>query len=380
MGQGTGRETRSNKSELPVNLNMKAAAEVEKDTGKVMKNRDQKLISVYGVADLNNGAIGLYNTGLSCCLNSLLQVFFMNRHFTVILRRITVPFSSAEQRKNVPYQMLLLLEEMQRGKREAVYPLELSRCLSLHGVELFVQHDAAQLLLILWNLIKSQITNMDLVERLTALYTIWVQEYLVCQRCSFETNRDSHMITLPLPMFDSRSYLLRTLEDSLQCFFQPEQLTGNDMCFCEQCKQKTPCLQGTRLKHLPLTLTLHLKRFYCKKSTRTQKISHSLPFPQSLNFNDILTQEQCHTDAKDKVDWQYDLFAVVAHLGSANFGHYCAYTRSLTDHQWYCFNDSSVCQVSWDDIKCTYGNADLRWGETAYLLVYMKKNPQQPHP
>lgn len=55
MGQGTGRETRSNKSELPVNLNMKAAAEVEKDTGKVMKNRDQKLISVYGVADLNNG-------------------------------------------------------------------------------------------------------------------------------------------------------------------------------------------------------------------------------------------------------------------------------------------------------------------------------------
>lgn len=33
------------------------------------------------------GAIGLYNIGQSCCLNSLLQVFLMNIHFTGILRR-----------------------------------------------------------------------------------------------------------------------------------------------------------------------------------------------------------------------------------------------------------------------------------------------------
>lgn len=32
-------------------------------------------------------AIGLYNVGHSCCLNSLLQVFFMNIRFTRILRR-----------------------------------------------------------------------------------------------------------------------------------------------------------------------------------------------------------------------------------------------------------------------------------------------------
>lgn len=32
-------------------------------------------------------AIGLYNVGQSCCLNSVLQVFLMNIHFTRILRR-----------------------------------------------------------------------------------------------------------------------------------------------------------------------------------------------------------------------------------------------------------------------------------------------------
>lgn len=37
-------------------------------------------------------AVGLYNLGLTCCLNSLLQVFFMNIHFTRILRRYLLEF------------------------------------------------------------------------------------------------------------------------------------------------------------------------------------------------------------------------------------------------------------------------------------------------
>uniref|UniRef100_K7G9G7 Ubiquitin specific peptidase 18 n=1 Tax=Pelodiscus sinensis TaxID=13735 RepID=K7G9G7_PELSI len=364
---------------------MRKEEDGEESREQAVKRGGKQLRALHGVADLNNGAIGLYNMGLSCCLNSLLQVFFMNTHFTVILRRIRVPIGHAEQKKSVPYQMLLLLEQMQRSKQRAVYPQELAHCLTVHNLKLFVQYDAAQLFLSLWNLIKNQITDWELADRLTRLYTIRVQEYLICEKCSFETTRESNMLTLPLPMFNSSSQRLKTLvgsalqqyaEDSLHCFFQPEQLTDNNMCLCEQCERKTSCLQGMRLTCLPQTLTLHLKRFYFKKSTWTQKISYSLPFSQSLDFNQILTQEQCHPDAKEKADWQYDLFAVVAHSGLASCGHYCAYIRSLTDCRWYCFNDSSVCQVSWDDVKSTYGNSRFHWGETAYLLVYMRKNPQ----
>ncbi|KAM9172729.1 ubl carboxyl-terminal hydrolase 18 isoform 2-T2 [Pangshura tecta] len=376
MGQGIGCPEKSRKSEPALNQSMRKAKDGEEGREEAVERSDKQLRALRGAADLNNGAIGLYNMGLSCCLNSLLQVFFMNTHFTVILRRIKVPIAHTEQKKSVPYQMLLLLEQMQRSKQRAVYPQELVRCLTLHNLKLFVQYDAAQLFLSLWNLIKSQITDRQLADRLTTLYTIRVQEYLVCQKCSFETKRDSNMLTLPLPMFNSCSQRLKTLEDSLHCFFQPEQLTDNNMCLCEQCERKTPCLQGMRLTCLPHTLTLHLKRFYYRKSSWTQKISYSLPFPQSLDFNQILTQEQCHPDAKEKADWQYDLFGVVAHSGLASCGHYCAYIWSLTEGRWYCFNDSSVCQVSWDDVKCTYGNSHTHWSETAYLLVYMRKNPQ----
>ncbi|KFQ44059.1 Ubl carboxyl-terminal hydrolase 18, partial [Nestor notabilis] len=321
-------------------------------------------------------AIGLYNIGQSCCLNSLLQVFFMNIRFTRILRRITVPLRAEQKKRNVPYQMLRLLEEMQCGKRKAVNPEALAVCLSVFKVKLFVQHDAAQLFLTLWNLIKRQMNKPELVEELNDLYTICIQEHLACQKCSFEEKRNSCMLTLPLPLLDANCRMLKTLKDCLQHFFHPEELTDHNMCFCDQCGRKTPFLQSMKLVHLPQTLTIHLKRFCFEKSAYIHKLSHYLPFPQDLDFNAVLTESQCQADDNEKAGWQYDLFAVVAHSGSISCGHYCAYVRSLTECKWYCFNDSEVCQVLWDDVKCTYGHSNLHWGETAYLLIYMKKHPQ----
>ncbi|KAF2979710.1 hypothetical protein EK904_012734 [Melospiza melodia maxima] len=350
MGQTSGHQERSKIPEVAPSEVMEAEIEVQnkKEETKEVKAKNQKLISVFGLADLKNEAIGLYNLGQSCCLNSLLQVFLMNIHFTRILRRITVPASPAQRRSNVPYQMLLLLEKMQSGKCKAVGPTELACCLSEHRVELFVQHDAAQLFLTLWNLLKKQMKKPELVKELRDLYTICIQEHVACQKCSFEVKSKSTMLTLPLPVLDANSHRLKSL--------------------------------SMKLVHLPQTLTLHLKRFCFERSSRTHKLSHSLPFPQELDLRQVLAESQCQADDSEKATWHYELFAVVAHSGSASCGHYCAYIRSLTDCKWYCFNDSEVCQVSWDDVKCTYGRSNLYWRETAYLLFYMKKHPQQPWP
>ncbi|XP_025972677.2 ubl carboxyl-terminal hydrolase 18 isoform X2 [Dromaius novaehollandiae] len=344
MGQGSGRQERSKKLELATSETMQAEADVQsdKEEAEETKTRDERLRLVFGMADLKNKAIGLYNIGQTCCLNSLLQVFLMNTHFTGTLRRITVPPSASQKRRSVPYQMLLLLEEMQCGKRKAVCPRALACCLTEHRVKLFVQYDAAQLLLTLWNLVNKQMTNPELIEKLRDLYTICVQECMLCQECSSETKRNSNMITLPLSMLDSGCHLLKTL--------------------------------SMKLVHLPQTLILHLKRFCLRKSASIHKLCHYLPFPQDLDFSAVLTEEQCQADASEKASWQYELFAVVVHSGSTDCGHYCAYIQSLTERKWYCFDDSEVCQVLWDDVKCTYGHSDLHWGQTAYLLVYMKKN------
>ncbi|XP_052524149.1 ubl carboxyl-terminal hydrolase 18 isoform X1 [Tympanuchus pallidicinctus] len=340
---------------------MKAEEKSYKEEDKASKSEDWRPPSVFGAADLKNRAVGLYNIGQTCCLNSLLQVFFMNIHFTKILRRISVPVCGTGKKKNVPYQMLLLLEKMQCGKQKAVSPRELAICLVEHRVTMFVQYDAAQLFLTLWNLLKKQMKNPELVEKLSDLYTISVQEHLACQTCSSETKRNSSMLTLPVSLLDSGYHMLKTLEECLQCFFHSEELTGQNMCFCEHCGKKTPFRQSVKLVHLPQTLTIHLKRFCFGRSAYIHKISNCLPFPQDLDFNAVLTEQQCQAHDNEKAAWQYELFAVVAHSGSTSCGHYCAYIRSLTECKWYCFNDSFVEQVSWDDVRSTYGHSDLSW-------------------
>uniref|UniRef100_A0A670Y2Q2 Ubiquitin specific peptidase 18 n=1 Tax=Pseudonaja textilis TaxID=8673 RepID=A0A670Y2Q2_PSETE len=269
---------------------------------------------------LLSGAVGLYNIGLSCCINSLLQSFLMNRYFTSILRRINVPHGTAERNASVPYQMLLLLESMQRAKGKSVRPFDLFYCLSHHGVRLFVVHDASEVYYKIWNLLKDQIANTDLVK-----------SYF------YKAEKKTFIIVVLY------RELISVLENSLHCFFRPEQLTKENMCHCGRCNKKTSHM--IKISYLPRMLTLHLIRFRSKDGSRTRKITHSLAFPPELDFSQILTLEQYQPDPKKKNDGLYDLFAVIAHSGPADFGHYCAYIWSLTESKWYCFNDSSVCEV-----------------------------------
>ncbi|XP_012924247.1 ubl carboxyl-terminal hydrolase 18 isoform X1 [Heterocephalus glaber] len=321
--------------------------------------------------DHPHGLVGLHNIGQTCCLNSLIQVFIMNTDFTKILKRMTVPKVSEEQKRSVPFQLLLLLEKMRDSRQKAVCPTELAYCLQKNNVPLFVQHDAAQLYLIVWNLIKDQITDKDLAERLQDLYTIWVKDTLVCLDCTVESSRDSSLLTLPLSLFDMDSKPLRTLEDALRHFFHPRELCNKSKFFCQNCGRKTQGTQALKLTRLPQTLTIHFMRFSIKNS-RAEKVCHSLYFPESLDFSQVLPSEQDISEAEEQDEGQYELFAVIAHSGMADFGHYCAYVRNPVDGKWFCFNDSHVSWVSWKDIQCTYGNHSYRWQETAYLLVYMK--------
>lgn len=59
--------------------------------------------------------------------------------------------------------------------------------------------------------------------------------------------------------------------------------------------------QSMKLVHLPQTLTLHLKRFCFERSSRTHKLSHSLPFPQELDLRQVLTESQCQAEDSEKV-------------------------------------------------------------------------------
>ena len=79
-------------------------------------------------------------------------------------------------------------------------------------------------------------------------------------------------------------------------------------------------------------------------------------------------------DAKGKVI--YDLYGIVNHSGSVGFGHYHAYAQNPRSKKWYEFNDSSVHEISADELVTSQ----------AYVLFYKRRNApvchvyQQPEP
>jgi ubiquitin carboxyl-terminal hydrolase 47 len=66
---------------------------------------------------------------------------------------------------------------------------------------------------------------------------------------------------------------------------------------------------------------------------------------------------------------------VLVHSGGAFGGHYYAFIKSFEDGKWYRFDDSSVNEISQDDIAKTFG--DKFGGPTAYLLMYKQYNPAE---
>ncbi|XP_068965788.1 ubiquitin carboxyl-terminal hydrolase 47-like isoform X1 [Bombus flavifrons] len=78
-----------------------------------------------------------------------------------------------------------------------------------------------------------------------------------------------------------------------------------------------------------------------------------------------------------KGPYNYELFSIMIHSGSASGGHYYAYIKDFRTNEWFCFNDQSVTQITHDDIQKTYGGGSTRsyftgaYSSTnAYMLMY----------
>lgn len=50
--------------------------------------------------------------------------------------------------------------------------------------------------------------------------------------------------------------------------------------------------------------------------------------------------------ANEPGPYNYELFSIMIHSGSASGGHYYAYIKDFETNQWHCFNDQSVSTVS----------------------------------
>ncbi|XP_037590265.1 ubl carboxyl-terminal hydrolase 18 [Cebus imitator] len=275
----------------------------KKEADSNMKRKGEQPGARPGAWEYPHGLVGLHNIGQTCCLNSLIQVFVMNVDFTRILKRITVPRGADEQRRSVPFQLLLLLEKMQDSRQKAVWPLELAYCLQKYNVPRKTQQ-------------MNTVLEVGNANAASSLFS-WVGQ-----------------------------------EDALHCFFQPRELSSKSTCFCDNCGKKTRGKQVLIRTDIAFYKVPHKVRTWKRDNWSLHCGCGAVVFVWWV---------KCLVPVSFQPGGQYELFAVVAHVGMADSGHYCAYIRNAVDGKSFCFNDSNICSVSWEDIQCTYGNPNYHW-------------------
>ncbi|XP_017780460.1 PREDICTED: ubiquitin carboxyl-terminal hydrolase 47 isoform X2 [Nicrophorus vespilloides] len=98
---------------------------------------------------------------------------------------------------------------------------------------------------------------------------------------------------------------------------------------------------------------------------------------------DVSSGNNLHENEKNRLQeptgpYNYELFSIMIHSGSASGGHYYAYIKDFAKNQWFCFNDQSVNRLTEDDIRKTYGGGPQRSyysgayssSTNAYMLMY----------
>ncbi|GAM28012.1 hypothetical protein SAMD00019534_111880 [Acytostelium subglobosum LB1] len=181
-----------------------------------------------------------------------------------------------------------------------------------------------------------------------------------CLTCESVTNKDESFLDLSIDIDQNTS-----ITSCLSNFSSVEILSKNDKFFCDKCISLQEAQKRMKIKKLPNTLIIHLKRFkFIEKIQQYKKLNYRVVFP----FEIIIQNTTGDIEEPDK---KYNLFAVVIHAGNGpNHGHYTCMVKS-NDH-WIGFDDDNMGIVNESDIFDIFGSSTEYYGgnECGYLLFY----------
>jgi ubiquitin carboxyl-terminal hydrolase 47 len=318
---------------------------------------------------------------------------------------------------------------------------ELTTSFGWQGSEAWHQHDIQELCRVMFDALERKFKDTKQANLINDLYEGTMLDYVKCLECGTEKSREDTFLDIPLPVKPFGSTVAyNSVEEALRAFVQPETLEGNNQYLCEKCNKKCDAHKGLKFIKFPYLLTLHLKRFDFDYNTMHRiKLNDKVVFPETLNLNSfvpinrnmhegleerdpVVRCDECSTtdsgsalddescqgtdlsstvndhddnceDSDEGIDvssgnahhendakgpYNYELFSIMIHSGSASGGHYYAYIKDFDKNQWLCFNDQSVNRITEDDIKKTYGGGPQKGyysgvytsSTNAYMLMY----------
>ncbi len=176
-----------------------------------------------------------------------------------------------------------------------------------------------------------------------------IKSSTICSGCNNELYNYQYFQFLSFPTFD---YVKKkfNLYSGLKDFTKVETMKGDNQCYCQKCRGLRDAKVKSILFYTPPYLLINFDYGKNKKFS-----------PSKVEFGEYIdltgfTEVNC-------TEKTYSLIGISTHIGtSGNSGHYIAYCKDVNNKQWYKFNDSIVSKCSYDEVN----------SNTPYLLVFKK--------
>ncbi|XP_076581364.1 ubiquitin carboxyl-terminal hydrolase 12 [Chaetodon auriga] len=276
---------------------------------------------------------GLKSPGLTCYLNSVLQVLFMTEDFREAVQRC-----GSRDPTTIDAHLRKLFADLQTSIARTDHII-----MNLGITNVYQQRDAAEYFEKILCLTSPEATEMFKGE---------VNHKATCLKCNERNDSATSFWVLPLAVEDWHRQTY-SVERGLKTYFSGEDVCRGNKMYCMRCDRKRDADFGCEITQSPEILTLLLKRFsFDHKHGIYVKLDSKVEVPQTLHMEDC----------------KYDLYALVHHFGTLTGGHYIAHIKSFETHEWYCFDDGLVKQIH---TPFGAGRKSLS-SYTAYLLMYRK--------
>ncbi|XP_072330691.1 ubiquitin carboxyl-terminal hydrolase 7-like [Scyliorhinus torazame] len=356
---------------------------------------------------------GLKNQGATCYLNTLLQTLYMTPEVKeTISRFVKNPPETFDKKTSICYHLDALFTEL-AAKRTA-QTCGITRNLGMSEKDVFEQKDIEEYFRRILNEVDKESNGSF---NILQIYQSNVINSLTCLQCETETPEKCPLLDIPLPIrpFD-HSFNFKSVNESLREFLKITTLCGDNLCYCENCDEKTETETRYYFESLPNILALQLKRFefdYYKMcftklhdfveiplKLQFQKINNANktewrlipvesknaakthlinPGPQTSKRPRNEESQKLLEDEKQEDYTTFELFSICNHLGGYGSGHYFAYIKSSSSSKWYNFNDTNVeektdfiSEASCNDVGSPSSMSSIR-SNTAYMLMYRKE-------